>query len=132
MNKYDTSEKNIYYSNDFEYRAWMRRLFCMVSPKDIDQDIDEVSRDEMDYDDVSTSLLLDHIYESTSHNSLFQQLYECAAALMLSEDKSIGLCVLFSYNYFQYFHKCLCCFFETPDEFTENHPVYLQMREKIG
>ena len=128
---YDISQKNIQYSNDFEYRAWIRRMFCMTLPEEMDTDIDEVSRDEMNYDDTSTSLYLDHIYESTSHNTLFQKLYECAAALMLSEDKSIGLCVLFSYDYFKYFHECLCCFFETPDEFTEKHPAYMRMREKI-
>ena len=132
---YNITQKKIQYSNDFEYRAWMRRLFCMTSPeetKELDSEIDEVSRDEMDYDDTSSSLYLDHIYESTYQNSIFQQLYQRAAALMLSEDKSIGLCVLFSYDYFQCFHECLCCFFETPDEFTENHPTYVRMREKIG
>lgn len=129
---YNTFEKNIQYSNDFEYRAWIRKLFCMTSPENIQDDIDDISRDEIDYDDSSASLFLDHIYESTSKNDLFQKLYKCAAALMLSEDKSIGLCVLFSYDYFSFFHNCLCCFFENPDEFTENHPSYIRMREKIG
>lgn len=129
---YNISQNNIEYSNDFEYRTWMRRLFCMKSPEEMDSEIDEVSRDEMDYDDTSSSLVLDHIYDKTSQNTLFQQLYERAAVLMLSEDKSIGLCVLFSYHYFKYFHECLCCFFESPAEFTENHPTYLRMREKIG
>lgn len=131
--QYDTSEKNIEYTNDFEYRGWLRKLFCMVTPEDMktDLDIDEISRDEMDYDEEAASKYMDHILNSTVKHPLFADLYQCAAGLMFSVDRSVGLCVLLSYDYLPWFHRCLCCFFETPDEFNETHPDYVKLREKI-
>jgi hypothetical protein len=98
----------------------------------LDQDIDEESRDEMNYDEDTASHVMDHIYQATSTNPVFQCLYDSAAALMFSEDREIGLCVLFSYDYLVCFHPCLCCFFTQPEEFTEAHPTYIRMREKLG
>jgi len=128
---YDTTITEINYSGDFEYRSWIRRVFCMASLENIDEDIDEISRDEMNFDAESTSRALDDIFENTKSHHLFQKLYESAAALMISVDHSIGLCVLFSYDYFPYFHRCLCCYYETPHEFTESHPSYLELHSKI-
>lgn len=115
---YNTSEKNMSYSNDFEYRACLRRLFCMTSPT-IDEDIDEISRDEQDFDMDTTTKILDYVYETTSNHPAFQELYDIAASKMISMDRSIGLSVLFSYDYFALFHGCLCSFYENPSAFNK-------------
>ena len=128
---YDTTEKNVTYSNDFEYRAWLRRLMCMIPPKDIDPDIDEISLDEMTFDERASEAALNYVYDRTQHHPLFQELYSLAAATMFSLDRSFGISVLFSYDYMALFHQCICCFFETPDEFTETYSPYVCLRKKL-
>jgi len=128
---YDTSDKNVTYNNDFEYRAWIRRIMCMIPPKDIDDDIDEISRDEMTFDEAASETALNYVYDRTQHHPLFQELYSLGAATMFSLDRSFGISVLFSYDYMALFHQCICCFFETPDEFTENFSPYVCLRKKL-
>jgi hypothetical protein len=129
---YSISEKEIKYSNDFEYRASLRKLFCMVLPKENqDSDLDEITADEQNYDGDSVCRSLDFIYEKTESNTLFQQLYDLGAAKMLSLDRTIGLSVLFSYDYMSYFHNCLCVFFETPEQFNEECESFVALKQKI-
>lgn len=134
MNKpifYDISQKEMKYSNDFEYRSCVRKVFGMKSPDNLDKDIDEVSYDEQDFDMENTSKCLDYVYESTSNNPLFQELYDSAAEKMISMDRSIGLSVLFSYDYFAGFHKCLCCYYEDPEKFDDKSVEYIELKEKL-
>jgi hypothetical protein len=134
MNKpilYDISEKEIKYSNDFEYRSSLRKVFGMKRPEDLSDDIDEISRDEQDFDMENTSRCLDYVYDSTCNNPLFQELYDSAAEKMISMDRSIGLSVLFSYDYFAGFHKCLCCYYEDPDNFSEKTGAFIELKKKL-
>lgn len=137
---YNITEKNVYYTNDFEYRAWLRRLLCMVPPNDgtstndienDDDDLDEITRDELNYDEKAAEHSLNYVYDRTHNHPLFQELYSLAAGVMFSLDKNIGLSVLFSYDYMALFHQCLCCYFENPDEFDDKHAAYTCIRKKL-
>lgn len=105
---------SVSYTNDKEYRQCIREIFAMVSmagnvPNP--HSLDEVTLDENDFDQETTRLFLEYVYEKTIHNRDLKELYKTAAALMICEDPSIGLAVLFSYDYFTMFHRVLCDFF---------------------
>jgi hypothetical protein len=129
---YNISEKTMSYNNDFEYRACLRQLFCMKRPADLDEDIDEISRDEQDFDMDATTKTLDYVYETTCNHSAFQELYDNAAAKMISMDRSIGLSVLFSYDYFALFHSCLCSFYNDQNEFSKESEEYKTLVKKLS
>lgn len=134
MNKpifYNISEKEMKYSNDKEYRSSLRKVFGMKSPDNLDKDMDDISYDEQDFDMENTSKCLDYVYESTCNNKWFQELYDSAAEKMISMDRSIGLSVLFSYDYFAGFHKCLCCYYEDPEKFDENSVAFIELKTKL-
>jgi len=130
--KYDITIKNLQYNNDAEYRKTLRRLFCMISPQDIETDIDVISQDEQDFDPAAAEHMMDYIYDKTKDNETFQQLYDSAASKMISMDRSIGLAVLCSYDYLGLFHKCLCAFFENPDNFNESTDEYVSLSKKMS
>jgi hypothetical protein len=128
---YNISEKEMKYSNDKEYRSSLRKVFGMKSPEDLSEDLDDISRDEQDFDMENTSRCLDYVYDSTCNNPYFQELYDSAAEKMISMDRSIGLSVLFSYDYFEGFHKCLCCYYEDPDGFNETSLEFIELKTKL-
>jgi hypothetical protein len=109
----------------------------MISPEvekdgmDDSFEIDEITRDELDYDESAASKILDFVFEKTFENALFQELYDIAAAKMISMDRSIGLAVLFSYDYMALFHRCLCCYFTNPADFSETSDSYVCLKKKI-
>jgi len=130
--KYDTSVEELNYTNDAEYRQIVRRLFCMISPKDMNiDDLDEITRDEQDFDPDAAVSTMDDIYEKTKENPLFQHLYDSAAAKMISMDRSIGLAVLCSYDYLALFHRCLCLYLNRPNDFNETSDEYVRLVKKM-
>lgn len=130
MTDYNT-KLQIKYSNDYEYRAILREIFSMKRMIQVDPDLDEITRDEQDYDVDAASQKLDFIFEMTSGNPWFQELYDIAASKMISTDRSIGLSVLFSYDYLALFHRCLCSFFDDPDGFYESNVAFVALKKKI-
>jgi hypothetical protein len=110
---------NANYIDDVGYRRFIRELFSMkhTCPWDSDtvQEIDIVSIDEFDYDDDAASKVLDLIYAETHFIPVFSKIYTLAAATMISEDTSIGLVIMFSYNFAHIFHKCLVSFITLND-----------------
>jgi hypothetical protein len=122
---------DIIYHNNEEYRQCLRRLFCMIPKEDSDDDLDDVTKDENNYDDEHAVKALDYLYDSTSHHPLFNHLYERAAGLMFSMDKSVGMSVLCSYDYLGFYHKCIQCFLKTPDEFNEQNEHYLSLKNAL-
>lgn len=128
---------SIHYTNNTEYRKCIRNVFNMKQEiyhhkiNDIETKnnelIDDETRDELSYDDESASKLLDYVYDITKKHPLCYKLYECAAAKMISTDMSTGLAVLFSYDYFELFHKCMICYIITPELFTNNCYEYITM-----
>jgi len=121
----------IQYSNDVEYRACLRALFSMKHVIQVDPDLDEITRDEQDYDMEAASQKLDFILEQTSGNPWFQELYDIAASKMISTDRSIGLSVLFSYDYLALFHMCLCSFYNDPCGFDDVNVAFVALKKKI-
>jgi hypothetical protein len=128
---YQYQRRDVYYENDSQYRACLRKMFCMITPDDLDNEVDEVTMDENDFDGASTAQAMDFVFVRTNKHTLFCYLYDQAAAKMLSTDREIGLAVLFSYDYMALFHKCIQRFLERPDEFTEGCDEYKELHNKI-
>jgi len=132
ITSYDTSVTEISYTSDQEYRAVFRRIFRMkLMPTDVDMEIDAITADEWNYDANAASALMDAIFDQTVTHPLFQELYDYAAAKMFSLDRTIGMAVLFSYDYFPDFHRCLCVWMKDPLAWTNAHASFVTMLEKI-
>jgi hypothetical protein len=102
LEKYNTTEKNISYSSDVEYRNILCKVFFInTSPLN----------DELD-DENNTKIIktMDDLLQLTENNEIFENLYSLASSNMYYPDKRIGQCLLFSYDYFDLFHSCLCDF----------------------
>lgn len=113
-------DKVIQYTNNREYRHAVRTLVSMaprvaLPEEEGEGDLDEVTQDELDYEEEAASAFLDAIYRHTRNHPTFLELYTLSAGVMLSEDAEIGLAVMFSYDYLGLFHACLCDFFTHGD-----------------
>lgn len=131
---YDISTPNLTYNDSKEYRDVIRRVFKTDDIKITEnsllkkEDVDEESWDEFLFDDTTMTKALDDIYEKTEDHPLFAELYEIAAAQMISTDSHIGQAVLMSYDYFRLYHPCLCTFLSSPDAFNEKCKYYIQLK----
>ena len=115
------SETPVKYTNTTEYRQCLRALFEMnqeLYEQQIrelenhnDETLDPETHDEMSYDSDAANKTMDYVFSCTQDVSEFHDLYMKAAAKMLSEDPTIGIAILFSYDYLYYFHVCLVEFF---------------------
>lgn len=132
-------EFRVQYTNDKEYRATIRTLCNMSSnilafvksEEEVD-DIDEITRDEWDFDQDAITKLFDFIYSATG--TLFDEMYKKAAGFMLSEDPNIGLAVLFSYDYLMDFHPVLCDYFrfiKDKSTFESSMPSMVHLRQRL-
>ena len=129
------------YTTNTEYRQCLRELFkmnpeiCEAKVKDTEnhnqETIDDETADEMRYDNEAVGKIMDYIYEKTQKHKLFQELYDKAASKMLSLDRDIGLCVLFSYDYLLLFQNCLDVFFKAPEDFKAETPEFIRLKEKL-
>ena len=130
------TEFRVQYTNDKEYRATIRTL-CNMSSNILafaksEDDIDEITRDEWDFDQDAITKLFDFIYSTTG--KLFDEMYKKAAGFMLSEDPNIGLAVLFSYDYLMDFHPVLCDYFrfiKDNSTFESSMPSMVHLRQKL-
>ena len=112
---------NIQYSTDQEYRKCLRDVFQMDStqfPDVKDMDLDQVTADEMMYDEKAASRTMEHVFENTFQHKDFILLYEKAASFMFSIDTHLGLTILFGYDYLDLFHPLLSGFFSNMDNKT--------------
>lgn len=80
----------VQYEDDEQYRECICSVFQMS-----------------EYDDENISTGLEYVFQLTQSNSALMEIYVLAAGKMMSEDPEIGLVILFSYDYFATFHKCL-------------------------
>jgi hypothetical protein len=124
------------YSDNKSYRNSLRKVTNMNLDKlnipweQMDDDLDEETKDELLFDNEAVSKTMDFIYEKTHNNIQFQELYSIAASKMFSEDLQIGLAVLFSYDFFDTFHSCLIDFFN--NDFSNKNTHYLILKNKIS
>lgn len=79
----------IEYDDDDEYRQQILKVFALS------EYTDEITQG------------IDSIYEDIRENSEFCELLEKAANSMLSEERELGLVILFSYDHFPAFHECI-------------------------
>lgn len=126
-------DKQVIYSNDIEYRQCVRELFRMKTQMDVlnNPDLDEITKDETNYDKETTTLLVKWISEETKECYELNELYKVAAATMITLDRETGLAVLFSYDYFAEFHKLLSLFFSSPDTDLELSSSYERLWNRL-
>jgi hypothetical protein len=99
---------NIEYSNNNQYRYCLRNVFQMNTNNFPDiSDLDHETADELMYDEKSANIIMNLVYQRTKSYPEFTILYEKAASFMFSTDHSIGLSILFSYDYLDLFHSLL-------------------------
>lgn len=105
-------DDKIKYNSDAEYRMSLRKLFNMNENVSNDPSLDEISKDENNYDEQTVKLWIDWISEKTKNCYELNELYKLAAATMISLDRDTGLAVLFSFDYFEDFHSLLSIYFK--------------------
>ena len=126
------SKIQIQYTNNQEYRQQLRVLFNMKNQsQDLDLGIDAETLDENDFDTDAASNMMDYVFDMTENEPVFQELYDYAAALMFSQDREIGIAVLFSYDYLAYFHPCICDFTNNNQSITSANENVAALKRKI-
>jgi hypothetical protein len=128
----------ISYQNNKEYRDWIRRVFRFhkdtktyyadLTEKEMSMEIDEESRDEMEFDLDSMEIGLNFLFENTISSPIFEELYTLAAATMFSIDVKIGQSVLCSYDFFYLYYTCLWYFFIDTSRKIETITEYQKLR----
>jgi len=123
------------YTSNKEYRKAVRD-FCKMDNQEIIEDIDDETRDEMDFDILASKNTQDFIYEKTKDHPLWQHVYDKAAAKFFSTDREIGLAVLFCYDFFWYFEKCWVSYFKCLEEnnienYDENNEFYKSLNSTL-
>jgi len=134
------SNKPIIYDNNKGYRQCLRELFEMnkanyqekINAIKSREELDEETEDEISYDDSAAEKFMDEIYDKTKDNALFKTVYKKAASKFLSEEESIGLVVLFSYDFMSYFVPCLVDYLKSPDNFNSENNNYIVLLKKIS
>jgi hypothetical protein len=126
--------KKVEYNNDAEYRRCLRDIFSMKSQTDVlnNKDMDDISKDENNYDSQMTDLWTKWISEKTKECYELNELYKLAAATMISLDRDTGLAVLFSFDYFAEFHKLLVQFFTCPEGDLEMSSSYERLWNRLS
>ena len=112
------------YNTDAEYRLSLRKLFKMNDQPTFDPSLDEISKDENNYDEETIKLWMNWISEQTEECYELNELYKLAAATMISLDRDTGLAVLFSFDYFSDFHSLLTIYFKNPKQDLEMTTSY--------
>jgi hypothetical protein len=129
------------YTNNEEYRKTLRLLFRMNNAQyeekiqelhdHLGDDLDSETKDENEFDEISTSAAMDYIFEKTKDVGIFKIIYQMAAAKMMSEDHQIGLAVCFSYDYLGTFHECIKEFMTNPELYTSESQSCQTMHTKL-
>ena len=109
------------YNNNTEYRDTIRRLFRMKKQYRIEgdeiifndgtsfyrDDIDDESLDEINIDQSRYDECFKYIWDLTHNNPLIIELYEWAAAKVMSIDHDVGIVYLLNYHYLPAFFTLL-------------------------
>lgn len=125
----------IQYSNTTEYRQLLRDLFSMDKQNypvhSLDPDIDVESKDELEYDEEAAKAFMDNVYNKTKNIPLFRDIYLRGASFMLSQDMNIGIAIMFSYDYLNFFILCYMDFCKNPDNFNKQNASYQNLYQKL-
>jgi len=112
---YNTSLE-VNYDHDDQYRALLSQVFYSES---------------LEYTDTITTGM-DYLWEKTKSCPLFIKLYVLGAAKLMSEDPSMGLAIMLSYDYFSDFHILLREWFREPETVTESSIQYQKLCEMLS
>jgi predicted alpha/beta superfamily hydrolase len=96
-----------------------------------DPSLDEISKDENNYDEQTVKLWIDWISEKTKNCYELNELYKLAAATMISLDRDTGLAVLFSFDYFEDFHSLLSIYFKDIEDNLEMTAPYERLWNRL-
>ena len=126
---YNVFISTIRYTNNVEYRNVLKALCYLRFPdgQEYPEEVPHEYRNEMCYDIDNMTLALDYVYKKTKTHPLFQKIYGLGAGEMLTEDDTVGLAIMFSYDYLKYFHPCFTLFLNSPEDFHENCEVYKRL-----
>ena len=108
---------DVAYKDNETYRKCLRQVVNMdisnlnIPWDQMDDDLDEETKDELLFDNYAMSSTMDYVYDKTKENKFFKEIYLLGASKMFSTDPNIGLAILFSYDFFDLFHLCLQDFF---------------------
>jgi len=121
------------YKDTQEYREVFRKITNAPSNSSVENpyNIDDETLDENNFDESSSSIFLDTVFEKTKNIVLFQTIYDLAAATMLCENRDIGLAVLCSYDYLWAFYPCYCDYCENPITFSEKNEWYMLLKTRF-
>lgn len=108
------------YDNNDEYRICIQNVFMMENCESIDPD-------EIFFDNLAVKNGIDYLYELTKEEKYFVEIYKKAAMFFLSDDVEVGLMVLFSFDFFNLFHKCLHEYVNNRELFSENNKSYIEL-----
>ena len=92
--------------------------------------VQEIIEQEIILETCPTSNIATKIYDSYENHPV-KKLYDAGASKMLSENREIGLAVLFSYDYMKYFHSCVVDYLEDPIHFDDTNEHYVTLYKKI-
>lgn len=109
------------YDNDDEYREVVKQVFIMHT----------ISTETDEMDEAVMTKALDYVWTNTRSVPLFIELYTLAAAQMMTEDATIGLAIMFSYDYLKDFYILFSNFISNPAECCETHPCYVALKTKL-
>jgi hypothetical protein len=137
MDLFSKYPSSISYENNKEYREWIRRIFHFnkdtkmyyadLTEREMSNEIDEESRDEMEFDLDNMRIGLDYLFDNTICSPIFEELYILSAAIMFSTDVKIGQSVLCSYDFFYLYYTCLWYFFMDKSRKIEIIPEYQKL-----
>lgn len=141
MDLFSCFPSSISYQTNIEYRNWIRRIFhftkdaktyyANLNETDFEKEIDDESKDEMDYDYDSMNIGIDILFEKTIDTPIFEDIYLLAAATMISTDVKIGQVVLCSYDFFHLYYTCLWHFFLDKDTKIESLSSYQEILSRL-
>ena len=112
------------YSNDTEYRQYFRKITGMREQvfhhepghinlnEGIPEDMDDITLDEYMYDEEAVSNTVNSMYQKTKDDFRFQQMYDLAAARIISTDREMGIPVLMTYDFLWLFYECYTAYVE--------------------
>ena len=135
------TQPTIKYDDDNEYRISLCKMFqgklngltemetnnlSTLRSEDFSKslNIEQEEGDELFFDEELLTENMEALFIYTKDNPLFQNLYDLAASKMFSTERTIGQCILFSYDYLSYYYSCIYVFVNTPLEFTKESKVY--------